>query len=267
MGACSSGQDVKEQEQADSVESLYNRAADALDAGEYGEATQLFEEVERQYPYSQWATHAQLMAAFSSYEGGRYDAAQLGLDRFIQLHPGHESLAYAYYLKALTYYDQIADVRRDQQITAQALKALDDVLRRFPNSIYARDAKLKQDLTFDHLAGKEMEIGRYYIKRGHVNAAINRFLAVVKNYETTTHVAEALYRLVEAYTTLGLTKEAQRVAAVLGYNYPGSKWYESAYAILDEKQRAKLLEERSYFDRTIDSLLSPDEDEAEEERE
>lgn len=240
------------------VEVLYNEAADALDAKEYHKAAQLFEGVERQYPYSKWATKAQLMAAFAAYQEDSYDEAIFAINRFIELHPGNDDIDYAYYLKSLAYYEQISDVARDQEMTEQSLKAFDTLITRFPDSKYTRDSKLKRDLTLDHLAGKEMEIGRYYLNRNQVNAAINRFSRVVKDYQTTTHAPEALHRLVEAYLTLGLRSEATRVAAVLGHNYPGSKWYEDSYKILDEKSRQKLVEDRSFFDKTVDSLLKPD---------
>lgn len=240
------------------VEELYNEAADALDAEEFRLATNLFEEVERQYPYSKWATKAQLMAAYAAYQSDSYDEAVLALDRFIELHPGNEDIDYAFYLKSLAYYEQISDVARDQEMTKKALESLDALIKRFPNSQYARDSKLKRDLTLDHLAGKEMEIGRYYLNRNQVNAAINRFRTVVKNYQTTTHVPEALHRLVEGYLTLGLRTEATRVAAVLGHNYPGSKWYEDSYKIMDAESRQQLLEDRSFIDKTVDSLFKPD---------
>jgi outer membrane protein assembly factor BamD len=182
----------------------------------------------------------------------------LALDRFIELHPGSEDVDYAYYLKALCFYEQITDVARDQAMTTEALNALDTLVRRFPDSKYTRDATLKRDLTLDHLAGKEMEIGRYYLNRKQVNAAIGRFTSVVRDYQTTTHVPEALYRLVEAYMTLGLHDQAVRVAAVLGYNYPGNKWYQDAYDILDDEQRQKLINGQSWVDRTVDSLFKPE---------
>jgi outer membrane protein assembly factor BamD len=166
------------------------------------------------------------------YEAEDYSGAIVAADRFIQLHPGNRDVAYAYYLKAISYYVQIVDVGRDQKTTELALKALDDVIRRFPDTRYARDAKLKLAFTRDHLAGKEMEIGRYYLKRGQYLAAINRFKRVIDNYQTTTHVPEALERLVECDLALGLNNEAKRNAAVLGYNYPGSEWYGDAYAML-----------------------------------
>lgn len=240
------------------AEELFDSAQNAFEQKNYSEATRLYNEVERQHPYSQWATKAQLMSAYASYEDQRFDEAIMSLDRFIELHPGHEEIDYAYYLKALTYYKQISDVARDQQMTQRALEALDALVMRFPNSQYARDATLKRDLTLDHLAGKEMEIGRYYANRGQTNAAINRFRNVIRDYQTTTHVPEALHRLVESYMTLGLKSEATRVAAVLGHNYPGSKWYENSYKILDPELREQVFADRSFVDRTVDSLLRPD---------
>lgn len=256
LAACSSGGDNRVEEQP--VDVLYNRAAAALDAGQYAEATKYFEEVERQHPYSQWATQAQLMGAYASYQDQRYDEAILSLDRFIELHPGNKDVDYAYYLKALCYYEQISDVRRDQEMTEKAVEALNALTGRFPESKYARDAALKRDLTSDHLAGKEMEIGRYYLNRGEINAAINRFRMVVQKYQTTTHTAEALHRLVEAYLTLGLTEEATKVAAVLGYNYPGSKWYKRSFDLLDPASRQRIIEERGIVDRAIDTVFKPD---------
>jgi len=258
LTACSSGDKPKPSVAPASVQTLYEQATTAMDDENYIEATKYFEEVERQHPYSQWATRAQLMGAYSSYLDQRYDEAIIALDRYIDLHPGAKDVDYAYYLKALSFYERISDVRRDQDMTIEAVKALNALIQRFPESQYTRDATLKRDLTFDHLAGKEMEIGRYYLHRGHINAAINRFRSVVVNFQTTSHAAEALHRLVEAYTTLGLRDEALQVAAVLGHNYPGSKWYERSYALLDDSQRAKIIDERGLVERTIDSLLKPD---------
>jgi len=230
---CSTGKKVEEQQQErEQVESLYNNAADALDKKKYAQAMQYFDEVERQYPYSPWAKQAQLMAAYASYLGQGYDDAILALDRFIELHPGSDKIDYAYYLRALSFYEQISDVRRDQDMTDRAMRAFDHLIRLFPDSRYARDAKLKRDLTLDHLAGKEMEIGRYYLKRDHFTAAINRFRVVVEDFQTTTHSAEALHRLVEAYLSLGLTDEAQTAGAILGYNFQSTEWYESSFALL-----------------------------------
>lgn len=262
LGACSSVKSVfkssDKKTAEEPVESLYNKATKALKDENYAEATKNFEELERQHPYSQWATQAQLMAAYSSYLGQQYDEAVVALDRFIELHPGNKDIAYAHYLKALCFYEQITDVARDQAMTNQALESLNALISRFPDSDYTRDATLKRDLTLDHLAGKEMEIGRYYLNRGETNAAINRFRTVVKDYQTTTHVAEALHRLVESYLKLGLKSEAVRVASILGYNYPGSKWYKRSYDLLDEKTRAEIIKDRGFVDRTVDSLFKPD---------
>lgn len=237
------------------AEQIYAEAMAAYKEGEFQKAGKLFDEVERQHPYSDYATQAQLKSAQAAYENVRYDEAIVALDRFIELHPGHENVDYAYYLKALCYYEQITDVARDQQMTKSALEALTVVIDRFPDSQYRRDAEFKRDLATDHLAGKEMEIGRYYLRTGEVNAALNRFRMVIKDYQTTTHTPEALHRLVEGYTILGLKDEATRVAAVLGYNYPGSRWYKDSYDLLDPAQKAKIANKEGFMDRTIGSLL------------
>jgi outer membrane protein assembly factor BamD len=214
------------------VEVLYNRALDALGRQDYKAAAKGFEEVDRQHPYSVWATKAEIMVAFTYYEANKYDDAIIALDRFIQLHPGHRDVPYAYYLKALCYYEQISDVGRDQRATQQALEALSEVVKRFPDSPYARDARLKVELAIDHLAGKEMDIGRYYQRQGIYIAAINRYRTVIERYQSTTHVPEALNRLVESYTALGVKSEALSAASVLGYNFPGSDWYADSYYLL-----------------------------------
>lgn len=214
------------------VEELYNRALDTLLAGDRDRAAKLFDEVERQYPYSPWATKAQLMAGYSFYLGQKYDETVAAMDRFIQLHPGHPDVVYAHYLKAISFYEQISDVGRDQKMTESALESLQVVTRRYNQSVYARDAQLKADLAVDHLAGKHMEIGRYYLRRGEHLAAINRFREVIRDFQTTTHVPEALHRLVESYLSIGVTEEAQATAAVLGHNFPGSEWYLDSYALL-----------------------------------
>ncbi|SMF71047.1 Beta-barrel assembly machine subunit BamD [Tistlia consotensis] len=216
-------------------EQLYNKALSELLAGDYEKSAKSFDEVERQHPYSVWASRAQLMSAYAFYQGDKYDDAINALDRFIQLNPGSRDIAYAYYLKAICYYEQISDVGRDQKNTIDALDSLKEVVRRFPESRYARDAQLKIDLARDHLAGKDMEIGRYYESHGEYLAAINRFQTVIKDYQTTTHVPEALHRLVECYLALGVYKEAEATAAVLGYNFPGSEWYQDSYALLTGK--------------------------------
>ena len=216
------------------VEEVYNKAADELEAKKYQAAVEGFENVERLHPYSIWATKAQLLVAFAHYKSNQYDNALLSLDRFISLHPANKDISYAYYLKALCYYEQISDVARDQEMTQLALNAFKELLARFPASNYSKDGKLKLDLIYDHLAGKEMEIGRYYHKQSYYLAAINRFKSVVEQYQTTTHVAEALHRLTECYRAIGLSKEAQRTAAVLGFNFPESNWYTDSYKMLTQ---------------------------------
>ena len=221
-----------------SVEDLYSSAMNDLQEGRHESAAQAFEEVERQHPYSIWATRAQLMAAYAYYQDNNYDQSVLAADRFIQLHPGNRDVDYAYYLIAISHYERISDVSRDQQMTELAVDALNEVVRRFPDTEYARDAHLKLDLTYDHLAGREMNIGRFYLDRKHYLAAIKRFQTVIEEYQTTSHVPEALHRLTEAYLALGVTEEAQATAAVLGYNYPGSVWYRDSYALLEGQNLA-----------------------------
>jgi outer membrane protein assembly factor BamD len=232
LAACAKDEEYVERP----VHELYNEAMDNLQKEFYRDSSRLFDEVERQHPYSVWATKAQLMSAYSYYQNGRYDDAILALDRFIQLHPSNPDVPYAYYLKGLSYYEQISDVERDQKMTELAMGTLRELMTRFPNSKYAKDAKVKIDLTVDHLAGKEMEIGRYYHRRGNYLAAINRFKTVISKYQTTTHVPEALHRMTEAYYALGLTQQARETAAVLGHNFPGSEWYIDSYEMIEEKQ-------------------------------
>ncbi|WP_323794648.1 outer membrane protein assembly factor BamD [Nisaea sp.] len=214
------------------VEQLYNEAVDSALQGDYKKAAPLFDEVERQHPYSVWATQAQIMAAYSLYQSNKYDEAINALDRFIQLNPSNQNVDYAYYLKGLSYYEQIVDVGRDQKLTRNAMDTLQELVQRFPESQYSRDALLKLDLTRNHLAGKEMEIGRFYLRQEKYLAAINRFKRVLENFDTTDQVPEALHRLTEAYSALGLHQQAERTAAVLGHNYPGSDWYQDSYALM-----------------------------------
>lgn len=211
------------------VEALYNNGVDALNARRFDTAADQFNAVEQNYPYSTWAVNAQLMSGYSLYVQNKYTDAIATLDRWIQLHPAHRDIAYAYYLRALCYYEQISDIERDQKGTVDAMNALREVINRFPDTAYANDAKLKVDLCVDHLAGKEMEIGRFYQKQHLYEAAIGRFQRVVDDYQTTNHVPEALARLTEVYLQLGLKDEARRTASVLGYNYPGSEWYSDTY--------------------------------------
>ncbi|WP_372892638.1 outer membrane protein assembly factor BamD [Rhodosalinus sp.] len=215
-----------------SAEQIFERGEFELARNRHEDAASYFSEIERLYPYSEWAERALIMQAFAWHEEGNYEEARAAAQRYLDVYPATDDAAYAQYLLALSYYDQIEDVGRDQGVTFQALQALREVIERYPESEYARSAILKFELAFDHLAGKEMEVGRYYLKRGNYAAAVNRFRVVVEDFQTTTHTPEALHRLVEAYLSLGLTDEAQTAGAILGYNYQGSDWYEDSYALL-----------------------------------
>jgi len=252
LAACSSNEEPAYQEQP--VDTLYTAAMEELLERNYIQAAQRFEEVERQHPYSIWAAKAQVMGAYAYFRQDQYDDAINAADRFIQLHPTSPDAPYAYYLKSLAYYEQIVDVGRDQRTTLNALNALEDVVRRFPETRYARDASLKLDLTRDHLAGKEMAVGRFYLKRGELAAAINRFKRVVEEHQTTSHVPEALLRLSEAYTALGLDNEARRMAAILGHNYPGETWYADAFELVEDTEVADFPreDERPFYERWWD---------------
>lgn len=221
-----------------SVDELYTTGLNHLEKKQYKRAVNMFEEVERQHPSSVFAVKAQLMAAFTYYSDQEYDDAINALDRYIESHPGNRDIPYAYYLRGLAHYDQIADVRRDQQATEEAVEALEEVARRFPDTDYAKDASVKLVLARDHLAGKEMDVGRYYLRRKNFTAAINRFQNVVDNFDTTTHVPEAMHRLVETFVALGLYGEARETAAVLGHNYPGSQWYADSYELVTGEEIA-----------------------------
>jgi outer membrane protein assembly factor BamD len=216
------------------VTTLYSAAKRRLDQGRYAEAAQLFDEVERQHPYSVWARRAQLMSAFSYYAARDYTKSIESARRFLAIHPGNKDAPYAHYLIALSYYEQIEDVTRDQSVTRNALTTLNELIRRYPDTRYAADARLKVDLVRDHLAGKEMEIGRFYQRRNQWLASIVRFRAVVDQYQTTSHTPEALMRLTESYLAMGIPEEARKAAAVLGANYPSSKWYERAYSLVQK---------------------------------
>ena len=214
-------------------EVMYNEAQDKLAQHSYKSAAKEFLNIERDHPYSKWSQPAQVQAAYAYYKEEQYDDVITTLQRFIKLNQGNSQVPYCYYLIALSYYNRITDVGRDQDITLKAQTALRDVMTRYPDSDYARDAKLKLDLTEDQLAGKEMAIGRYYLKRKEYVSAINRFETVVQKFSSTAQIEEALYRLVECYMAIGVTPEAQKYAAVLGHNYPGGEWYNQAYALLN----------------------------------
>jgi outer membrane protein assembly factor BamD len=230
--------------------------AEALMADEqFAEAATTFDEVERLYPFSQLAKRATIMSAFANYEAGNMPAARAAANRYLDLYPSDTDAPYAQYLIALTHYDNIVDVGRDQARTRDALQELTELVRRYPESDFARDAALKIDLTNNHLAGKEMEIGRYYLKRGHYMAAINRFRTVLDQYQTTAHAPEALHRLVEAYLSLGLDQEAQVVAAVLGENFVGSDWYAASYALLTDRDLRPARRDDGFFDRVYRRVI------------
>jgi len=234
LAACAGGQKGKGDTAyiARDVNSLYNSAKMTMDRGDYEKAAALFDEVERQHPYSVWARRAQLMSAFNYYLAQKYPDAVSSAQRFVTIHPGNAEAPYAHYLIAMSYYQQIDDVTRDQATTEQASQAFGELIRRYPGSRYAADARLKLDLINDHLGGKEMEIGRYYQRAGNWLAASMRFRTVVDKYPTTSHVAEALERLVECYLALGVPEEAKKAAAVLGKNYPNTFWYRESLRLL-----------------------------------
>jgi outer membrane protein assembly factor BamD len=237
------------------VEAIYESGWRQIRGGHWDVAASLFDEMERQHPYSPWARRAMLMSAFCSYQANAYAEAIATSDQYIALHPGSAEVSYAFYLKAIALYEQIVDVGRDQGNTRDALVALQDVVQRFPDTEYARDATLKIDLTMDHLAGKEMNVGRYYLTRGDYIGAINRFRVVVEQYYSTPQIAEALERLTEAYYSLGLDNEAQTAAAVLGANYPGSGWYQDAYNVLKGRNLKPEEDKRSWISQAFHRIL------------
>ncbi len=217
------------------VELLYETGMEKLDDKSWTDAVQYFEEVQRQHPYSEWSRRAIVMTIYANYQGGKYEEASAAADQFIHLYPGSDLTPYAYYMKAICSFEQIVDVGRDQAYTNSSQALLTDVVRRYPNSEYARDARVKLDMVQDQLAGKEMDIGRWYLTENQPLAAIGRFKTVAGQYQTTSHTPEALYRLVEANEMMGLHQEATRDAAVLGYNYPGDRWYAAAYKLMTDK--------------------------------
>jgi outer membrane protein assembly factor BamD len=247
-----SADDAKEPEYIERpVDQIYADAWKQIRNGNWVLAAKQFDEVERQHPYSIWARRAMLMSAYCYYHANHYDDAISTADQYIALHPGSKEVAYAFYLKAISLYEQIVDIGRDQTSTEGALTALQDVVQRFPDSEYARDATLKIDLTLDHLAGKEMAVGRYYLYKGDYVGAINRFRTVVEQYQKTSQIAEALERLTEAYYALGVYNEAKTAAAVLGHNYPGSPWYKDAYELLQGRHLQPEIDQGSWISRIL----------------
>ena len=236
------------------VAELYNGGLRAMQSGNYTQALKKFAEVERQHPYSKWATKAILMQGFAAYQKNSYDDAINACQRFITIHPGHKDTPYAYYLIALSQYEQISNVTRDQSQTQKAVDALEEVARRFPDTPYAADAHQKAKLGYERLAAKELSVGRFYAKRNDHLAAINRYKKVVTDYQTTTQTPEALYRLAESYMALGVVNEAQTAAAVLGHNYPGSEWYKSAYTLVSSDGRAPVEDKASWISRAFHSV-------------
>ncbi|HEX2858884.1 MAG TPA: outer membrane protein assembly factor BamD [Alphaproteobacteria bacterium] len=236
------------------VGELYNNGLSELKKGKYSAATHSFEELERQYPYSGWAIRAEMMGVYTHYKAGEYDEAAASADAFIKMHPGHKDLPYIYYLKGMSYYARIRDVTRDQGHTQNALNAFDEVVNRYPDSDYARDAKLKATLCRDHLAGGEMQVGRYYQGKGQYLAAINRYQTVVDQYQTTSQAPEALYRLIESNLAIGLNDEAKRAGAILGYNYPASMWYEQAYTLLTKAKLAPAGQKKVWYQQIYKGL-------------
>jgi len=230
LTACSGTQEVPLESY--SAEDIYRQAEAKMDVKKPKKAAELFGEVERLYPYSEWAKRALIMQAFAFHKDRDYENARGAAQRYIDFYPADEDAAYAQYLLALSYYDQIDEIGRDQGLTFQALQALRTVIERYPDTEYARSSVLKFDLAFDHLAAKEMEIGRYYLKRGNYASAVNRFRVVVEDFQTTSHTPEALYRLIEGYLSLGLNDEAQTAGAILGHNFQSTDWYKDGYALL-----------------------------------
>lgn len=232
LSACGGG---KKEAVIGDVNTLYTAGQAAMNAEKYADAIHTFQELERQHPYSEWATRAQMMVAFAHLQSNNPEEATAAAERFIRLHPGHKDLPYLYYIRGLAFYKNISDVNRDQGATRKAAEAFQEVITRFPDSEYARDSKQKLLLTQDHLAGKEMAVGRYYQGQDHYLAAINRFKTVVQDYQTSSQTPEALLRLTESYIALGIKEEAERNAAILGHNYPGSDWYKQAYGLLRDE--------------------------------
>ncbi|ALK08211.1 outer membrane protein assembly factor BamD [Blastochloris viridis] len=233
---------------------LYNEGLTLVAKKEYKAAAKKFEEIDRQHPYSEWARKALLMTAFVHYEASEYDEAVTSAKRYVALHPGSPDVAYAQYLVGASYFDQIADITRDQARTERAIQALDEVVRKYPDSEYAESAKRKITIARDQLAGKEMAVGRYYQEKRNYIGAINRFKTVVIQYQTTRQVEEALMRLVECYMAMGITHEAQTAAAVLGHNFPDSPWYKDAYKLLQSGGLEPREDQGSWISRSFKKL-------------
>ena len=255
LSACSSNQQSEQIEQVNlPVDSLYNEALDAVYSGNPKQAASLFEEVERQHPYSTWAVKAQLMAAWAYFEANDYPRSLVSLERFIELHPAHKDAEYAYYLRALCYYEQIVDVERDAAMTQRSMDAFSELLRRFPDGVYAQDSQLKLDLASSNLAGKEMAVGRFYFRQGYISAAINRFKKVTDEYQSSNQVPEALYRLIASYSVMNLQEEATRSLRVAQYNFPNSTWTKRAEILMGINNSDNTKENKSKMGNIFNKL-------------
>ena len=257
VAGCSS-KDKYEQlafEEPDAADKTYNEGLSLLNQGKIGKAADKFQTVDKNHPYSDWARRSMVMSAYSSYKVGDYDSAISSAKRFVALYPSSPDAAYAQYLIGESYFRQIPDITRDQAMSARALNAMDEVVRKYPDSEYADDARRKVQVARDQLAGQEMMIGRYYLERKNYAGALNRFKLVVSDYQTTRHVEEALMRLVETYMSLGVVSEAQTAAAVLGHNYPDSEWYKDAYSLLDTGGYSPQRNNRSWITRAFDAAI------------
>jgi len=237
-GCASKGQQTRLVYEERPVEQLYNTGMRRLDERNWKEAVDYFQEVQRQHPHSEWARRSIIMEIYADYMGNDYNESTASAERFIKLYPGSDMTPYAYYMRAVNYFEQIVDIGRDQAYTETAQAYLREVVLRYPGTEYSRDAQVKLDMVYDQLAGKEMEIGRFYLQRQQPLSAIGRFKTVITTYQTTSHAPEALYRLVEANLMLGIIDEANRNAAVLGYNYPGDSWYRAAYELMQKHGQA-----------------------------
>ena len=255
LSACGGAKDIASLYVERPVEVIYNNAHEELARGNYILATQEFDEVERQHPYSLWARRALVMSAYSYYLQNKYDESIATAQRFLALYPGNKQAPYTYYLMAMCQYERISDIKLDQRTTELAQYALGEVIRRYPDTDYARDAVLKLDLTRDNLAGKEMDVGRFYQKRGDYIAAATRFRNVIEAYSRTSHVPEALHRITETFLLLGVPEEAQNAAAVLGYNYPSSPWYRYSYRILRQRDLEPVKDETSWISRALSTVF------------
>jgi outer membrane protein assembly factor BamD len=233
LGACNRGRGPDESLSAFSAEEIFRRGEFELETSRRAQdSLRYFQEIERLYPYTEWSRRALIMQAYAHHRAREYEESRAAAQRFLDTYPRDEDAPYAAYLLALSFYDQVDEVGRDQGVTFQALQHLRRLIEEYPDSDYTRSAILKFELAFDHLAGKEMEIGRYYLRRGNYNAAVNRFRVVVEDFQTSTHTPEALHRLVEAYLRLGLRDEAQTAGAILGYNFEANPYYQDSFRLL-----------------------------------